>query len=30
LKKYLSAWLYDSTLLISNSVIYPPMVLSNQ
>ena len=30
LKKYLSAWLYDSTLSTKNSVIYPPMVLSNQ
>jgi hypothetical protein len=30
LKKYLSAWIYDSTLSITNSVIYPPMVLSNQ
>jgi hypothetical protein len=30
LKNYLLAWLYDYVLSTENSVIYPPMVLSNQ
>jgi hypothetical protein len=30
LKKYISPWLYYSTLSIAKSLMYPPMVLSNQ